>query len=290
MAALTLAACAGGSSPAQGTGGAGGAGGGSAGDGGTNGTSSPSSGPSTSATSPTSTGSGASTVSSAESTSTHSSTGVGAGGATGSGGGGGAGAGGDATGGSAGTGAGGAAAPGLYINEVYVDRDLSGDKVEWIEIAGPPGAPLGGIRLRHYAYKGAGQPTVDKFDIAIAAAGAVMPASGKYTLGGLLSPAMKILSTSSPDSFGFDNTSGSIQLYRESDTALLDALGYGAATPVDAPTAPKTTMFGSPAALPPNGETGQGLSRKSAAPSADNSVDFCVQKTTPNNENAGVCE
>ncbi|MEB2323841.1 MAG: hypothetical protein OZ921_15115, partial [Sorangiineae bacterium] len=177
---------------------------------------------------------------------------------------------------------------GVFINELYVDRALQGDSVEWVEIAGPFQTALGGLRLRHYRFDDPGVTLV--FDLPLGDAGDQIPSSGLWTVGGLMSEAMnRTYAIGAPDHFGLDGTGGMLQLYRASDGVLLDAVGYGTARSVDAPSAPTTTMFGSAAPLPAGGEKNQSLARRPGASAHDNAADYCLQAPSANAPNGDAC-
>lgn len=179
------------------------------------------------------------------------------------------------------------ALPPINITEIYVDVALKGDSVEWVAIAAAPGTPIGDLKLRHFKWVSSTEPIVQKFDLAVAPAGTLMPSSGYWVVGGYGAPSDQSYGISS---WGLDSTSGSVQLYRASSLELLDAVGYGAAQPVDAPTAPFMTMEGTAAPLPQWSTTDYSTARKPGGTWHDDSLDFCVQPATPKADNPGLCE
>jgi len=179
------------------------------------------------------------------------------------------------------------ALPAIHITEIYVDVALQGDNVEWVAIAAAPGTPLDDLKLRHFKWESETKPIVQKFDLAVAGSGTVMPSSGYWVVGGFWAPSDQSYGISS---WGLDSSSGMVQLYRGSNQELLDAVGYGNAKPTDAPSAPFMTMEGTAAALPPPGTEDFSIARRGAGTWHDNSLDFCVQDATPKADNPGVCQ
>jgi hypothetical protein len=168
------------------------------------------------------------------------------------------------------------------INEIFVDRNLAGDNTEYVEISGPEGIALDKLRLR--AVKPDGSIA---FDVAVADAGATMPASGRWVVGGTLATTDKSYSIAT---WGIPNDSGAIQLERTDGIAveLLDVVAYGVA-PMTPTTEPKTVVEDVPAALPPSGSTNKSIGRKSVPGDTDhNGADFCVQTASPKAAN-GAC-
>jgi hypothetical protein len=171
------------------------------------------------------------------------------------------------------------------INEVLVDRNLAGDATEFVEISGPEGIALDKLHLR--AVKPDGSIA---FDLAVGDAGAKMPASGLWTVGGAGALPNKSYSIAGPDNWGLSNDSGAIQLTRVDGVAveLLDVVAYGVA-PMTPTTEPKKVVEDVPAALPTSGSTNKSIGRKSVPGNTDhNGGDFCVQTATPKAAN-GAC-
>jgi hypothetical protein len=168
------------------------------------------------------------------------------------------------------------------IHEVYVDRNLEGDKVEFVEIAAPVGTPLENLWLRHIDDKGAAI-----FELRVADAGMKMKASGFWVVGTSFVTAVD--KTHPLTAWGLTNAGGSIQLLRK-DIAMtvVDVVGYGTA-PATAAMDPKKTIEGTAAALPASGSTGKTIGRKAVPGDTDNnSTDFCTMAATPGAAN-GAC-
>lgn len=168
------------------------------------------------------------------------------------------------------------------IHEVYLDRDLEGDKVEFIEISGPAGVALDALRLRVINPDGS-----VKLDLAVADAGATMPANGLWVVGtSFTSNVDKIYGIGA---WGLPSDSGAIQLTRNDGILqeLLDVVGYGALA--TAPAAePKAVVEGTVAAVPASGSTGKTIGRKSVPGDTNaNATDFCVMNATPGAANGG---
>ncbi len=174
----------------------------------------------------------------------------------------------------------------LRIEEVYVDRNASGNAVELVELTGPAGLPLGTIHLRFV--DSTGKVTGD---VEISGATATMPAVGRWVVGGLdvktIFPAAVVDTNIGGAAWGLDDAAGSVQLVDTSTTKLLDVLGYGAAIP--APTTdPTTTSEGSPKTPLPT-DVGHTLGRRAGATdTGSNAADFCEQVGTPGAVN-GAC-
>jgi hypothetical protein len=171
------------------------------------------------------------------------------------------------------------------IHEIYSDRNLGGDAKEFVEIAGPAGIALDVLHLR--AVKPDGSIA---FDLAVGAAGAKMPASGFWVVGGAAASTDKSYSIATPDNWGLPNDSGAVQLVRTDGESpeLVDVVAYGTApaTPV---TEPKKVVENVPATLPTSGSSDKSIGRKSVpGDTNDNGADFCVQASTPKAAN-GAC-
>lgn len=151
----------------------------------------------------------------------------------------------------------------MRINEIFVDRDLSGDRVEYVELTGPVGEPLSGLFLRLL-----GPDAGVLEDVAVTANDAgVIGATGTWVVGGI-SANGRVDQTYSVNTWGMDNTSGGVELVKRQDggTELLDTVGYGALQ----------TREGAPLTLPTS--AANSLGRKPGSTDTDvNTADFCVQ-------------
>ncbi len=167
------------------------------------------------------------------------------------------------------------------IHEIYVDRALEGDKVEFVEISAPPNTPLDNLWLRHIDDKG-----VPVFELRVADAGAKMKASGLWVVGTSFVTVDKAHPLSA---WGLTGAGGSVQLLRKDIAmSLVDVVGYGGA-PASTATAPTKTIEGSAASIAASGSTGKTIGRKSVPGDTDNnSADFCVMNATPGAAN-GAC-
>lgn len=169
------------------------------------------------------------------------------------------------------------------IHEVYVDRAVEGDGVEFVEIAAPAGTAIGGLWLR--VLDATGTPY---FNLRVADAGTLMKASGYWVVG--WSGAAKSDKGYSLTEWGLPGAGGSVQLvrYDGATPVLVDVVGYGTA-PATTATEPKKTIEGTAAALPAGGSTGKTIGRKSVPGDSDNNAtDFCVMSSTPGAAN-GSC-
>jgi hypothetical protein len=169
-----------------------------------------------------------------------------------------------------------ASASGARIHEVYVDRNLEGDKVEFVEIAAPPGTPLENLWLRVLDKTGA-----PVFNLRVADAGKAMTAKGYWVVGTSFSASDKPYALSE---WGLPNDGGSIQLNRLDGavTTLVDVVGYGAVPTTTSVSAPTRLVEGTGATLPASGSTGKTIGRTSMpGDTDDNAKDFCVMTATP---------
>jgi len=175
------------------------------------------------------------------------------------------------------------AASAAHIHEVYVDRNLEGDKVEFVEIAAPSGAPIDGLWLRVFDKTGA-----PVFNLRVADAGVKMKSSGYWVVGtSWVSPDK----TYSLSEWGLPNDGGSIQLNRldGATNVLVDVVGFGTAPTSTTASDPKTLVEGTAAALPGSGSTNKTIGRKSVpGDTGNNATDFCVMTATPGAAN-GAC-
>lgn len=169
------------------------------------------------------------------------------------------------------------------IHEVYIDRNLEGDKVEYVEIAAPAGTPLQALWLRAIDSKG-----TPIFNLPVGATGDKVGAKGLWVVGTIgITAVDKVYSLSE---WGFPNDGGSIQLTRSDGivVALVDVVGYGGA-PATTATEPKKTIEGTAATLPASGSTKKTIGRKSVPGDTDDNLsDFCVMTATPGAAN-GSC-
>jgi hypothetical protein len=168
----------------------------------------------------------------------------------------------------------------LRIDEIYVDRDLSGDAVEFVEIAGPTDASLDGLHLRLIDAAG----TV-KYDVAITT-GAKIGSSGRWVVGGNRTDTYftgRLDQSVGIASWGLDNTAGAVQLV--SGTTLVDVIGYGAK--VAGPSTPPTATYETDAATLPSSAK-QSLARKGGLDTGNNVTDLCAQNGTPGSA-GGAC-
>lgn len=168
------------------------------------------------------------------------------------------------------------------VHEIYINRAVEGDKVEFVEIAAPPNTPLENLWLRHIDDKGA-----VVFDLPIADAGQKMHASGFWVVG--TSFLLKVDKTHPLASWGLTGAGGSVQLLRKDIAdSVVDVVGYGGA-PAAATIDPKKTIEGTAASIAAGGSTGKTIGRKSIPGDTDNnSADFCVMNATPGAAN-GAC-
>lgn len=168
------------------------------------------------------------------------------------------------------------------IHEVYVDRALEGDKVEYVEISAPAATPLENLWLR--VLDKAGAPVLE---LRVADAGAKMNASGLWVVGTI--GITKVDKSYSLSAWGLPNDGGSIQLLRKDlASTLVDVVGYGAAAATGTAD-PKKTVEGTAAALPASDSTKKTIGRKSVPGDTDNNgTDFCVMAATPGAAN-GPC-
>ncbi len=169
-----------------------------------------------------------------------------------------------------------AATAGVVLNEIFAADALSR---RYVELAGPPGAPIGDLSLRIIGSSG-----VVLKQVAVASTvTAQMPARGTWVVGGLGEVAVDQGYTVS--AWDLPSDSGSVQLVRTgaSGLVLVDVVGYGVPA-VRATSAPTTTSEGAPAASPGAGA----LLRKPPARDTDNNAgDFCAGPASPNRAN--VC-
>lgn len=165
----------------------------------------------------------------------------------------------------------------LRINEIYVDRDLSGDRVEFVELIGPAGDSLAGMHLRLIGEEGD-----VRYDVPVTTENASVGANGLWTVGG--SVVTNVDERVGLASWGLDNTAGAVQLVT-SENVLLDVVGYGAH--VNAPPTPPTAT--SEGSVPPlTSGAGRSVGRTGARDTGDNARDFCEQAMTPGAAN-GPC-
>jgi hypothetical protein len=177
----------------------------------------------------------------------------------------------------------------VRIEEVYVDQSAMGAAYEYIEISGTPGGSLDGLSVRVIASAGTSGA---KHTYALSTtAGTIMPADGRWVIGGILATGTdRTLTTSSGgDDWNLDGTAGAIQLLRASASTpdLVDVLGYGApVTPAMSLGPPTATADGTHEALP---SSTRSMGRLTGAPdTGSNMADFCGQTQSPGSAN-GAC-
>lgn len=159
----------------------------------------------------------------------------------------------------------------MRINEVYVDRDLSGDRVEYVELSGPIGEPLAGLFLKLLGPDGG-----TLYDLAVTADDAgLIGGTGTWVVGGSLANG-RVDQQYSLNTWGLDNSSGGVQLVKRTGAPeIIDTLGYGGVNTIEGP----------PLTLPT--VAGDSLGRRVlTADSNSNTADFCVQNDScgaPNN-------
>lgn len=179
--------------------------------------------------------------------------------------------------------------PGSFykINEIYVDRALLGDWAEWVEIMTEPGASVNHIRLRHYGVTGGAWKL--KFDVAVGSAGDVALTNGLWSIGGAKSPSKATASIASPENWGMSEA-GTLQLYNETTSELLDVVAWGSVPSGNTPDWPFTSVEGPPVDFGPSGDKTISLARRAgAADTDDNAADFCIQTSSANVPNATTC-
>lgn len=177
----------------------------------------------------------------------------------------------------------GGSASAARIHEVYVDRNLEGDKVEFVEIAAPAGTPLDALWLRVFDKTGA-----LVFNLRVADTGVTMKSSGYWVVGTSWTAPDK---TYSLTEWGLPNDGGSIQLNRldGATNTLIDVVGYGTTPTSTSASDPKKLVEGTAATLPASGSTNKTIGRKSVpGDTDDNATDFCVMTATPGAAN-GSC-
>lgn len=188
--------------------------------------------------------------------------GAGGGSGGGNGGGAGGGSGGGAGGGSGGGGGGAQPSSPVRINEIYVDRDLSGDRVEYVELIGPAGHPLAHLHLR---LLGPNSNVIEDVPVTATDAG-VIDSTGLWVIGGALA-ACNVDQQYGLNDWGMDNSSGAVELVlRSGATEVIDVVGYGALS----------TAEGPPVALPSGAGNSVGR-RVGAADTNSTTADFCAQ-------------
>lgn len=162
----------------------------------------------------------------------------------------------------------------VRINEVYVDRNFSGDRVEYVELSGPVGEPLGALSLRLI-----GRDGQILEDVRVTTSDAGIHASGTWVVGAA-SASGRVDQTYSLANWGLDNDQGAVQLVKDGALPeLIDVLGYGPAATPSPGDPPSATSEGSPAALPSAVDNSLGR-RAGAVDTNDNSADFCIQASS----------
>lgn len=191
---------------------------------------------------------------------------------------------GDASGDAEGGSDGGDAAPSgeVRIQEIFVDNDLLGDGSEYVELRGASGTPVDDLRLRLVDRNGN-----VKYDVPAGNPGEKIGNSGMWVVGGSqvfkvgVSP-YRVDREVNLNSWGMDNTAGSVQLVR--GNALVDVVGYSsdadAGTIPNASSPPVSTVEGKPALAPTTGRRAFGR-KPLAADTNDNRTDFCKMIASP---------
>jgi hypothetical protein len=174
------------------------------------------------------------------------------------------------------------------IEELYSDRFLNGDKVDFVEITAPPGTPLDNLSLR--LIDGTGKVTGD---MRVAGTSVTMPSGGVWVVGascvGSSVCPSHVDQTYSITTWGLASDLGAVQLLLDDGSGtrkLLDVVGWGG-TPSAPSTAPTTTVEGTPA--PISDAAGHSIGRRpGAANGHDNGKDFCRMAESPGGPN-GAC-
>jgi hypothetical protein len=183
------------------------------------------------------------------------------------------------------------ALPTVKINEIFVDKNLSGDAVEWVELWAPPGTSLDNLKLR-LIYRGdAGV----KYEVDVAPNGTVLDAGARgsyWVVGGqgvLQGNPNQVYSIAV---WGLDEI-GSIQLVKlvNGVRVPIDVVGYGGVVP-PAASPPTATSEGTP--FTQGGNPNRSFGRKTndaglPQDTGDNSADFCDMNTSFRNVN-GPCQ
>jgi hypothetical protein len=182
-----------------------------------------------------------------------------------------------------------AAVAAFRIEEVGLDLNVSGANTEFVEISGEPGASLDNLAIRVIDSSGASGV---KNTYALATAGTVMPADGRWVIGGALATVDKVYTVGSDD-WDLDGTAGAIQLLRTTGPTLLDVVGYSATgtavTPASSLTAPTQTAEGSAENISTGAASANGIGRAAGGADTDNNAtDFCLQAKTAGAAN-GTC-
>jgi hypothetical protein len=175
----------------------------------------------------------------------------------------------------------------VRIEEVYIDQSAMGAAYEYIELSGTPGGSLDGLSVRVISASGASG--VKQTYALSQTAGTVMPADGRWVIGGVLATGVDRSLVVSSDDWNLDGTAGAIQLLRATGATpqLVDVLGYGAAvTAAMSLSAPTTTAEGTYEALPTSTRSLGRLA--AAADTGNNMADFCGQTQSPGAAN-GAC-
>ena len=175
---------------------------------------------------------------------------------------------------STGDGGGDAGLPLVKINEVFVDKNLSGDAVEWVELWAPAGTSLAGLRLRLIYPNDAGV----KYELDVSQDGGTL--TGNYwVVGGILATGGTADQEYSVSVWGLSDV-GAIQLVKfdNGTRTLLDVVGYGGNAVPPLPQAPTATNETAPFNY--GGNSARSFGRKVGdggipVDTQDNSSDFC---------------
>jgi hypothetical protein len=177
--------------------------------------------------------------------------------------------------------------PLVKINEVFVDKNLSGDAVEWIELWAPQGTSLAGLRLRLIYAGDAGV----KYEVDVSQDGGAM-AGNYWVVGGILATGGTADQEYSIAVWGLSDV-GAIQLVKfdNGNRILLDTVGYGGVVP-PLPQPPTATSEGNPFNYGGNAIRSFGRRVDDAGLPVDtqnNAADFCDMSRSFRGQN-GQCQ
>jgi hypothetical protein len=178
----------------------------------------------------------------------------------------------------------------FFVNEIYTDMCLGGDKTEWVEIGGPKGTATTDLVLRIFELSG--DPPAPSLKYTVPFDGTVVQDNGLLTIGAALTSAKISVSLGN---WGLPEH-GYLQLVDAKSKKLYDAVGFGEVPVADADAAdgpPSKLLFGQPAARTPFSAALCGartIARKAKSAGKDNASEFCVQLETINQPNDGTCQ
>lgn len=195
--------------------------------------------------------------------------------------------------GQGGTGAGGA--PGglatFWLNELYLDMCIDGDRYEWAEIGGPAGASTKTLALRIFEYDASKTPEI-KLTYTVPLGDNAVLANGLTSVGGQLSDAKIGIGLAN---WGLPEK-GYVQLVDTVSKELYDAVGYGDVPAAESPTPggyPTTLLYGAAAtrtAFDKPTCRARTVGRRPGTGRTDNKSEFCIQIETINQPNLDSCE